>query len=459
MAAKRVVIAGAGISGLSLAFELQRAGISVSVLECEPRAGGKIDSELREGFLCERGPASYLDREGAVSTLARALGVSVVPATQAAERRLVVANRELHDAPLDASALVRSRLLPARAKLRLLAELFLPRGPAAHGAEESVAHFGERRLGRLAGARLLQPLVSGLYAGDPEQISLPAAFPYVAGLEREHRSLTLGLRAEHRKARATRAAGGEVPVLSSFAGGLAALTDALAQSLGERLRLRARLTAVARAGQGFCLTVEEAGASAELDADAVVLAVPAYAAAGVVSALDPGLSELLARIPYVPVTLVHLGYPASAWPRPAQAYGFFVPGDEPLRILGAIFISEIFPTHAPAGHVLFTVRTCGARHPEGMHMADAELAALAHRELSGLLGLQASPSFTSLARHERALPQYTLGHGERLAALAAGERRWAGLYLHGNAYHNAGLPELVSRSSRLAARIAKELGP
>lgn len=447
-----MAIAGAGISGLTLAFELEKRGISALVLECERRAGGKIESERRDGFLCERGPASYLDREGRIADLARALGINEVHATDAAERRLVVADGHLHDTPLDASALIRSRLLSLRAKLRLLGDLIVPRGPASSGGEESVTQFGDRRLGRLASARLLQPLVSGLYAGDPSQISLPSAFPYVASLEREYRSLMLGMRAERKKAGETEGAR-----LSSFAGGLTDLTEALGRALGDRLRLGVRLTAVHRAGKGFRLVVESSGAVNEMDVDAVVLALPAHAATTVVAPLDRNLSELLSRIAYVPVTLVHLGYPASALPRPIHAYGFFVPSDEPLRILGAIFTSEIFPDHAPTGQVLFSVRTCGTRHPEGMNMTDDELVDLAHHDLAGLLGLHDRPCFSLLARHQRALPQYTLGHRDRLVGLELGERRWPGLYLHGNAYHNAGVPELVSRSGKLATRMAQEL--
>jgi oxygen-dependent protoporphyrinogen oxidase len=447
-----VVVAGAGISGLSLALELEKRGISALVLECERRAGGKIESDRRDGFLCERGPASYLDRDGSIGALAGALGIKEVLATDAAERRLVVANGRLHDTPLDAGSLARSCLLSARAKLRMLADLVLPRGPAALGAEESVAQFGDRRLGRLAGARLLQPLVSGLYAGDPTQISLPSAFPYIAALEREHRSLILGMRAERK--RAQRCGGAR---LCSFGAGLTELTDALARSLGDRLRLGTRVTSISRAGQGFRLVVEKAGVVEQLEADAVVLALPAHVATTVVSPLDEKMAELLAQITYVPVTLVHLGYPMSALARSIQAYGFFVPTDEPLRILGAIFTSIIFPDHAPTGHVLFSVRTCGARHPEGMSMSDTDLVELAHHELAGVVGLQGRPSISLLARHERALPQYTLGHRDRVAGLAVGEGRWPGLYLHGNAYHNAGVPELVSRSGKLAARMAKEL--
>jgi oxygen-dependent protoporphyrinogen oxidase len=456
---ERVVVAGAGISGLSLAFELERFGVSALVLESERRAGGKIETDRRDGYICERGPASYLDRQNSITPLARSLGIEsrVLPAFAAGERRLVVAGGRLHDTPLDAEAFLRSRLLPVSAKLRMLADLVLPRGPSARGQEESVTAFASRRLGALAGGRLLQPLVSGLYAGDPDVVSLPAAFPLMAALEREHRSLVLGLRADLKKQRAKPGSGGEAPRLSSFVTGLDELTTALASRLGDRLRLGVRIVQVERAASGFRLALDEEGRSSTLDADAVVLAIPAHQACAVVAPLDSDLSEILARIPYVPVALVHLGYFASALSRPANAYGFFVPASERLKILGAIFASAIFPDRAPARFSLFSVRTGGARHPEMANLPDEELTALAHADLRGLLGLMAPPAFAHIARHERGLPQYTLGHMDRVAAVEAGERRYPGLYFHGNAYHNAGVPELISRSGQLARRLAEEL--
>jgi oxygen-dependent protoporphyrinogen oxidase len=458
---KRVVVAGAGISGLSLAFELERIGVSVLVLESARRAGGKIETDRRDGYICERGPASYLDRYDSITPLARSLGIAgrVLPAFAAGERRLVVADGRLHDTPLAAAAFFRSRLLPVSAKLRMLADLVLPRGPSARGEEESVTAFASRRLGARAGERLLQPLVSGLYAGDPDAVSLPSAFPLMAALEREHRSLVLGMRADLKRQRAKRHAGGDAPGLSSFVTGLDELTTALASRLGDRLHLGVRIVQVERGESGFRLTVEEDGRSSRLDTDLLVLAIPAHQACQVIRPLDSDLSEILTHIPYVSVELVHLGYPGSALPRPVYAYGFFVPGSERLKIVGAIFASAIFPDRAPAGSWLFSVRTGGARHPETASLSDQELTDLADAELRGLLGLTAPPAFAHIVRHQRGLPQYTLGHMERVAALEAGERHYPGLYFHGNAYHNAGVPELVSRSNKLAHRLAQGLSP
>jgi protoporphyrinogen/coproporphyrinogen III oxidase len=448
---KPVVVAGAGISGLALAFELRRRGVAVTVLESEKRAGGKIESDHREGYLCERGPASYLDRSGSITALAKALGIEnrVVLAGAAAERRLVAAEGRLHDTPATAGAFAKSSLLSWPAKVRAAMDLVLPRGASARGGDESVAAFARRRLGMQAGERLLQPLVSGLYAGDPEQVSLPSAFPLVAAMERNQRSFMLAMRKEFAAARSKSA-----PHLASFEHGLDELTAALAVNLGQALCLGARLLSVERNSDTYRVAVAECGQTQTLEARAVVVALPAHVATSVLGRLDGQIAETLARIPYVPVTLVHLGYPISALSRAIDAYGFFVPPSEPLRVLGGIFPSQFFQARAPDGFHLFSVRTGGARHPEAFTMPDAELVALAHGELRDLLGLTAAPSFVHIVRHERALPQYTLGHMGRVAALEEGERRNPGLFFHGNAYHNAGVPELVSRSMKLAERVA-----
>ena len=448
---KPVVVAGAGISGLALAFELRRLGVPVMVLETEKRAGGKIESDHLEGFLCERGPASYLDRSGSLTAMAKALGIEsrVVLASDAAERRLVAAKGSLHDTPATALAFAMSSLLSWPAKMRAAMDLVLPRGPSAHGGDESVAAFARRRLGVQAGERLLQPLVSGLYAGDPEKVSLPSAFPLVAAMERNQRSFLLAMRREFAAAKSKTA-----PHLSSFQGGLDELTSALAAHLGQALRLGVRLLTVEKDGDLFRIAVEEQGQTQSLEARAVVVALPAHVATGVLGGLDGQIAGMLAQIPYVPVTLVHLGYPLSALSRPIHAYGFFVPPSEPLRVLGGIFPSQFFPARAPEGFHLFSMRTGGARHPAAFTMPDAELVALADGELRGLVGLTAGPSFVHIVRHERALPQYTLGHMGRVAAISEGERRHPGLFFHGNAYHNAGVPELVSRSMKLAERVA-----
>lgn len=441
---RRCVVIGAGISGLSLAHELTRRGIDVRVYEAAPRAGGKIASERQGAYLVEHGPAGFFGGVPAVEALVRELGLDArrLWAGPAARRRGVVIGGAFVEVPTAPLALARSPLLSWRGKLRLLADLVLPCGRAA---DESIAAFSRRRLGVEATERLVYPLISGLYAGDAETISLGAAFPPLRALEREHRSLILGALRTRPRAAAE---------LSSFRDGMAELTAALASGLGERLRTGAPVTAIARRRGRFQLTVEEADTRAPVEADAVVLAVPAHAAAPLVAPLDFPAARAAGMIPYVPVVLVNLAYGAE----PARgAYGFLVGPRERSPLLGAVFVSDVYAHRAPAGELWISARIGGARAPALAERSDADLVALANGELRRVLGLRGPLGYTRVIRHAQALPQYTLGHADRLGVLDAAERRLPGLYFTGNAYRGLGVRECIGHAAPLAERIAAEL--
>lgn len=445
----RVVVAGAGVSGLALAHALRARGIEPLVVERERRAGGKVRSEPTGGFLCEWGPTGFGGRDPAVAALVRDLGLEgrLVPASPAAARRGLAVGGKVLPVPASLAGLLRSRILPPGAKLRALGDLILPKGPSARGEVESVAAFAERRLGAVAAERFVYPLVSGLYAADPRDVSLADAFPSLAAMEREHRSLLLGF------ARARRAAAPGAG-LTSFRGGMEELVRALAATLGDRLRLGVALRRIERREGRFRLQVDDGGRAEELVADAVVLALPAHAAAPVVGTLDAALAGALGAIPYVPVTLVHVGYPGGALARPLDAYGFFVPPSEPANLLGAVFASAVFPGRAPEGHALVSARLGGARRPDLAALADREVVDLVRADLRRFLGVEQAPSVLGIVRHEQALPQYTPRHRERIEAVDAAERRHAGLFLTGNAYRGLGVADCIRNAAPLADRVA-----
>jgi oxygen-dependent protoporphyrinogen oxidase len=446
MAGKRVIIIGAGISGLSLAWFLRARGLNPTVLEKEADAGGKLATDAERGFLCERGAQSFFFQEPAVANLVRELGLAdrVVPATGAGHTRCVVAGGKLVPVPASPMALLRSRLLPPLARLRALADLVLPRGPAARGEEESVASFARRRFGHLATERLFFPLVSGLYASDPERTSLPSAFPLFAGLERRERSLISALakgRAESAVARP----------IATFRTGMHELPSAIGSRLAGELHLHSAVEHIRAHDSRYRLSVFDRGERSELDGDAVALAIPAHAAAQVLSALDPALSEAVGSIAYLPLAVVYLGYLSEPLRMLPKAYGFLVAPSERTRMLGAVFTSVIFPGHAPAGFTLVAARLGGYRDPEVLSLTDRELGRIATAELKPLLGATEAPVFTRIVRHARALPQYALGHSQRVDRIETLARRHPGLFLTGNAFRGLGITDCI-RSSRLLAR-------
>jgi oxygen-dependent protoporphyrinogen oxidase len=436
----RTVVVGAGISGLVAARTVARRGLDPLVLESAPRAGGKVRSTRSEdGFLSEDGPSSFLARDPALVELIRDLGLEsrLVPARADARRRFVAHERELHPVPAGPLALARSRLLPTGAKLRLFGDLLLPRGPAGHGDDETIAAFATRRLGPRAAERVFAPLATGIFAGDASSLSLPAALPALARLERDHRSLIVGAVRE--------AVGGSG--LFTFRDGVSELTEALARELGPRLRTGVSLLEIERAAHGFTLHLERNGRREALEADAVVLAVPADAASRALAALDPDASDALGAIPYAPVAIVDLGWRTA--PRPVGGYGFLVARDERSALMGCLFPSTAFDGRANPGGLLVSARLGGALRPGLARASDETLHAIVMGELRRYLGLEGAPDFVRIIRHERALPQYVLGHRERVEAALAAEARHPGLHFAGNALRGLGIPDCVREATRV----------
>jgi oxygen-dependent protoporphyrinogen oxidase len=437
----RCVILGAGISGLSLAYELKTRGIDVRVFEAEARTGGKIRSERQGDYLIEHGPAGFFDPSGSVDRLARAVGVerNLISATTAAKRRGVVVDGRFVAVPASPATAIRTPLLSPLAKLRVLCDLVLPRGTAD---DESVASWARRRLGRQAAERIVYPLISGLYAGDPDRISLRSAFPALAKMEADHRSLIFGSVASARGPRG--------PGLRSFSEGMQTLVAGLSRLLEGRITCGAAARSIAATRTGWRVALERVGS---METDAVVLAMPAHAARPLLKPLSADAAEAAGEIDYVPVAVVHLAYAHQHIP----AYGFLVAPGERSRLLGAVFASDVFARRAPDGRLLISARLGGARHRDLLQLDDAALCRLADCELRRILGLQGEPHLAQVVRHERALPQYTIGHAQRVAVLDAAERTWPGLYLSGNAYRGLGVKDCVASAAPLAERIVREL--
>jgi oxygen-dependent protoporphyrinogen oxidase len=243
--------------------------------------------------------------------------------------------------------------------------------------------------------------------------------------------------------------------LRTFAGGMEELTRALAERLGARLRLSAVVRRVARHGGEWRVTVEESGAVRELAAPSLILALPAHAAAPLLTSIDARAADAAAAIPYVPVTLAWAAWAERDLPRPLDRYGFLTAPGEPGALLGAVFASSAFADRAPQGMALVSARLGGARHPEVAELDDDELARLVHLELRPLLEARSEPSYFRPIRHRHALPQYTIGHGARLEALDAAEAAQPGLFFVGAGYRGAGVPDCVRAGARVAERVAR----
>ena len=465
----RVLVIGGGISGLTTAHFLLRDGegedVDVRLVEAATRPGGTMGSEEDGGFVFERGPNGFLDGVPETVDLVRELGLEgdLLDVAPGARARYIFRGGQLHALPTGPVEFLRSPLLSLRGRLRVLLEPFQGVGPP--GREDSVAEFGRRRLGKEATEVLLDALVTGIYAGDVERLSLRSAFPRIAEMERRHGGLFRALRAS-RKAR-RRAGPGEAagpghaagPMgaggqLRSLCGGLEQLTQALGERLGDRVALDSPAEALEPLKEGIEVTYR---GGEKKGFDAVVVATPAPRASALFSSSQPDLCQALEAVSYAAVAVVCLGYAREDVAHPLAGYGFLIPRSEGLRTLGVIWTSSIFPAHAPPDTVSLRVLVGGARDPEAASATADELTEFVTRELGDILGIRGEPLVRRVYRYTQGIPQYNVGHAQRLQAIERQRWKLPGLFITGNAYRGVGVNDCVRESARVSQEVLRKL--
>ena len=460
---KKIVIIGGGISGLSTAWLLrsraEAAGkdLHITLLEKEERPGGKIRSIKADGYTCEWGPNGFLDSKPQTLDLCKAIGVenNLHRSNDNARKRFIFSGGELHQLPDGGPAFLKSRLISWPGKLRLALEPtpFIAKAPA--GVDETLAAFGRRRLGKEALDKLIAPMVSGIFAGDPETMSLVSCFPRIAELEREYGGLIRAMIMLAKKKKRDQAAGkvvssaaGPGGVLTSFREGIQYLSDALATSLGGIVRPGVTVTSVMK-GESVPYRVTCSDGS-EYEADGVIVASPAFAAAEMLARLDGGIAGILQLIPYASMTVVCFGYGREQIRRDLDGFGYLIPKKEGRNTLGTLWDSSMFENRAPEGKVLLRSMMGGACFPEYVNLSDDEVVARVREDLAVAMGIDAAPEFVRVFRHPQAIPQYTVGHGARLQGLEDLLRNHPGLILTGNSYRGIGLNDCVAAAERAA---------
>ena len=450
-----VLIVGAGISGLAVAYFVNKDCPHLKLLVCEkaPQVGGTMQTSHLEGFIVEHGPNGFLTNKPHTLELCRELGIEeqLMPSSDETRRRFIYTGGRLREIPLNPLRFfLASGILSPLGKLRLLGELFVP--PRRDGVDESLSEFATRRLGREALERLLDPMVAGVYAGNPDQVSLRSTFPTIHQLEQEHGGLIKGMIALQRKRRREgRSVGGPAGPggeLTSFKEGVAFLPKKLAETLRGGVWTDCPIKALERDQGGFVAHTPRG----KIGARKVVVASPAYAAAEVVKELNPPLAEVLSSIPYAPMAVVALGYRESEVGKP-NGFGLLVPRGEGLSILGVLWDSSIFPNRAPEGLVLLRVMIGGARQPDLALLPREELICLAREGLRATMGIDAEPIFTKVFQYPKAIPQYVVGHGERLRRIEELLAETPHLFLAGNAYRGIGLNDCVKSAQEVAEEV------
>jgi protoporphyrinogen/coproporphyrinogen III oxidase len=454
----RVVIAGAGIAGLSTAFELTRdrqSEIHVTVLERTARPGGNLRSERIDDYLCEWGPNGFLDNVPETPALVRELGIvdRLLPADAGAKRRFIYRNGRMHELPGGPVDFALSRLLSIAGRVRVMGEPFAARRP---DADETIHAFATRRIGVEAADVLIDALVSGIFAGNARELSLRACFPRMWEMEREHGSLLRAMLAKRRERRMSSGApmGASGGHLTSFTGGIEDLVHALVRALGPRVKTRCAVRRVRPRNpgnpEGWVVELEDGRL---FDADAVVLAGSASSSATLVEGFDGILAGVLRQIPTAPLAVVCLGYETARVDRPLDGFGFLVPRGEGIATLGALWDSSIYPGRAPEGRSLIRVMMGGAHDASAVMLDEEALINRARADLETTMRLTIEPVFTQVFRHPAGIPQYTVGHLDRVATIDERMRRHPGLFLAGNSYRGVSINACIAEAGPLAASV------
>ena len=425
-----VLVIGAGISGLTCAWQLGRAGLEVLMVEAEMRPGGVINSHKMEDYLLESGPNTILPTPEAMEIIEEAgLSDQIVKAPARAPRFIYV-NGRLRRVPW---------VLSLGGTLRALAETLLPR--RREETDESLASFFSRRFGPQVHERLAAPFVSGVYAGDSEKLSIEATFPRLRRLEQQYRSVILGMLRSPRP--------GPRPVLSSFRRGMRTLPEGLARGLEIRYGVRP-----ARIETGWSVDCK----TARFDAKALVLALPAYASSGLLGDLDSDLGELLASVSYAPMAVATVSVAETRLRAPLVGFGVLVPRTEGLHTLGTLFSSSLFPGRAPAGQTLLTSYLGGALEPEVLEWSDDRIWDTAKSDVERILGLRPGDARPlRLFRYKRAIPQYRLGHPVWYENVRERVGKLPGLFLAGNYLNGVSVPASMEQGRRVGDAVIEYL--
>jgi oxygen-dependent protoporphyrinogen oxidase len=452
-----VVVLGGGISGLATSYAIQemakKEGIhfNLTLIEKENRLGGKIASIRDNGFLCEAGPAGFLDNKPETLNLSEKVGLQTLHSNEAAKKRFIFTGGKLRLVPEGPRAFLKSDILSLKGKLRVLKEPFTK---ISREDDETIASFGRRHLGTEAQEKLISAMVVGIFAGNSEELSLKSCFPVMKELEKEgNGSLIKAMFKRMKKAKKdSKVKATPSGNLTSYEDGMQSLIDSIEKQIEGRILTGKTVEKVQKKNQGG-YEVFLKGETTPMKADVLILALPAYSASDVLMKLDKGFSLVLDRIPYAPASIVCLGFNKNDVPHNLDGFGFLIPKKEGRQILGCRWDSSTFDYRASGGKVLLWSILGGAFNPDQALLEDVSLERLVKEELRDILGIEKEPVFTKIFRHEKAIPQYTVGHNDKLEEMDDLIKGYPGLFVTGNAYKGVGINDCTRNASIIAETV------
>jgi oxygen-dependent protoporphyrinogen oxidase len=450
---KKACIIGGGISGLCAAYRLKKQGVDVTLLEKNNSVGGNIKTEKIDDFLIEYGPNSTLVSEHLFELISELnLTSEIAYANSTAKKRYILKNNILQALPMKIISLVGNKSFSAKAKLRLLKEPFIKSKAAT---DESISEFFSRRLGREIVDYAVDPFISGIFAGNPDNLSIKSAFPKLFELEKNHGSLLKGaiFSPKEKKSKVPKTASRTI----SFKNGMQTLTDKLAENLGESVRLNVEVFEITKTENGeynLCTNDEKINNEAF---DSVVISTPSFIAAHLIKNFDVELSEQLTNIYHPPIAVVLTAFKKENIKFDLDGFGFLIPKVEQRKILGSLWNSVIFENRAPADFHLLTTFIGGARNAELADNSEEDLIKIALEELNSILGLNGEPIFTRVKKWEKAIPQYNIGYEKITESIENFQIQNAGIFFCSNFYRGISVSDCIKNSALAAEEILEFL--
>lgn len=452
MQKKNIIILGAGISGLATAFQLQEIGYSVTVLEKKSESGGSIISEKVDGYLIDYGPNSGLETTPVIRKLVDAVGLTdeMIYANEEGNKRYILKNGELIPLPMTPMQFFKTKLFSTKAKLRLFAEPFI--GRSSDGYYQSISEFVTRRLGREFLDYAINPFVAGVYAGNPDNLSVKSAFPKLYALEENYGGLIKGTikGAKERKKRGEESK--QSAKMFSFKNGMQTFAKAIANKL-DRVEYNCTVNKVIKTEEGYKVLFEQNGEAKELTASKILSTLPAYIASEIFGDFDKELLRHLKEIYYPPVMVLYLGFDKSQVGKALDGFGFLIPRKEKRSFLGAIWSSVIFKNRAPEGKASFTIFIGGARSPEIFDLGDDEVYRKVLNEFKTIMKISGEPEFVRKKLWKKAIPQYNLGYIEHEKYFDKFEKENPGIFLSGNYRGGISVGDCMKASEKMTKAI------
>lgn len=467
---QRVLVIGGGITGLAAAHHLlvNHPEYAVTLVERDTRLGGKILTIEQNGYVIEGGPDSMLGVKPRGVGLSQEIGLGdrLIAPVEANRRSFVLRKGRLHRIPEGLSGLVptklgpiaRSRLISPRGKLRMLADFV--RKPPSGDHDESLESFMTRRLGGEVYANLIEPLMAGIYAGDGRALSVQATFPQLQNAERQHGGLIRGVLAQGRNSEARSGDGAKRPGFVTFRTGVRELVDTLAERItarGGEIRTGATVSLLKRCEHGYRVTIDRDDGPEMMRVDGIILATQAWAAAPLLEPLDHHASAALDHIPHVSNAIVALGFDDPSVAEKLNGFGYVVPRTEGRSVMAMTWLSSKWPNRAPEGKALIRAFVGRAGQQDILQCPDDTLVDVVRKELSEVLGVTATPEVARIFHWDGGMPQYTMGHGDRVETLETALRDIPGVAVAGNMLRGVGLPDCIASGEAAADKVAMDL--